>query len=331
MVARCRTLAVSPQRRAAAIALAIVPGVVLRGTGSWIVGDKRSAKKLAITAAGGLAVAGGLGGLIGLSGANPYTTVAVPLVLTGAGALLTSWAADIYVAAGGRRMRTSARATSPWSIEAGETWLHDAYRERLHARAAGRFALGRVDLGGMGLFDVGGDGWLAYGDARVRLLGAAATDEIIEDGSRLWARVGGRVQRDDDDRVTQVVGEIEVGGRLDLRHFDRALASSFGELSVGLGALHATYAGETNDLDSILLSRFAWGMYVPGGEVSLFYDHRRDGLAGGIAAYRAAGFVGSVGATADLRVNGPWAIRGELQIGNAWLTTLAFAYRGGGR
>jgi hypothetical protein len=322
---------VSPARRALAITAAIVPGVVLRGAGSWVVGEKRAAKRLAIVAGAGLVLAGAAGGLVGGSGGNPYTVPAVPLVLAGAGAILTTWAADIWTASGGGCVCGRVDAAPPWSIEVGETWVHDAYRGRIHGRVAGRVELGRVDVAAAALAHVRGDGWLAFADARVRILGAAATGTEISDGSRLFVRVGGRIQRDDEDRVTQSVGELEIGGRYDMRHLDGALRASFAEMSTGVGLVRAEYARASTDLDSILLHRFGWGVYLPGGEAQLYYDHRRDGLAGGIAAWRAAGFVGSVGANADIRVHGPWAVRGELQLGNAWVTTLALSYRGGPR
>lgn len=322
---------ISPARRALAITAAIIPGVVLRGAGSWVAGEKRAAKRLAILAAAGLVLAGAAGGLIGGTSGNPYTVPAVPLVLAGAGAILTTWAADIWTAAGGACVCGRVDAAPPWSIEVGETWLHDAYRRRLHGRVAGRIELGRVDVGAALLGHVGREGWLAFGDARVRILGAAATGTEISDGSRLYARVGGRVQRDDVDRTTQAVGELELGGRYDLRRLDAALRAGFVEMSTGIGLNRVRYAKTTTEIDTLLLHRFGTGMYLPGGEWQIFYDHRRDGLAGGIAAYRAAGFVGSVGANVDLRVHGPWAVRGEVQLGNAWVSTLALSYRGGVR
>lgn len=321
----------SPARRVLSITAAIVPGVVLRGAGSWVAGEKRAAKRLAIIAAAGLVLAGAAGGLVRGTGAHPYTLPAVPLVLAGAGAMFTTWAADIWTAAGGGCVCGHADAPPPWSVEIGETWLRDAYRSRLHGRVAGRVGLGRVDVGAAALMDVGNEGWLTFADARVRLRGAAATGARIDDGSRLYARIGGRVQRDDEDRVTQAVGELEVGGRYDLRRVDPALRASFVEMSTGVGLVRVRYATTSTDVDAILLHRFGWGVYLPGGEAQIYYDHRRDGLAGGIAAYRAAGFIGSVGTNVDLRVHGPWAVRGELQVGNAWVSTLALSYRGGVR
>jgi hypothetical protein len=322
---------ISPARRALAIAAAIVPGILVRGAGSWVAGEKRAAKRLAIAGYGSLGVAAIGGAFIGPTGGSPQTAPMIPLVVLGFGGFVTTWVADVFTAAGGGCVCGRALAVAPWTLEVGETWQHDAYRGRVHARIAGRIELGRVDLGGAALLHVGGDAWLGFADARVRILGEPATGRVIADGSRLLARVGGRVQRDDVDRVTQVVGEVEVIGRYDLRRLDPALRATFLEGSTGVGGNHIKYAGTASELDSVLLATFAWGMYLPTGELALYYDHRRDGLAGGIAAWRAAAYVGSIGAAIDVGIAGPWALRGNLQFGNAWLTTLALSYRGGPR
>ncbi len=137
------------------------------------------------------------------------------------------------------------------------------------------------------------------------------------------------MHRDDDDRVTLATGELELAGRLDLVHLDRALDGTFAELSTGLGYERASYAG-AHDYGSVLLGTFAWGMYLGRrGEAAAFYDHRRDSLAGGLAAGRAAGFVGSFGARLELLVDPRWAVRGQVEAGSAWVTTVALRYQGG--
>lgn len=317
--------AVSGKRRALAIAAAVVPGLVVRGMGSWLVGEKRAAKRLATGAVSGLLVAGAFGGLVGITNASPYTVPAIPFVLTGTGALLTTWAEDIWIAAGGGTLDTGPIAEPTWSIEVGETWQHGAYHERLLQRLAAQVSVGRFGASTVGLVDTNGEAWIGHLDLRARVLGSRLC------GNCITVRVGGRLQRDRADRVTQLVGEVEIGGRLALGRFDRAMRSAFVEASTGLGLNRITYASMVSERDTLLLGRFAWGAYIPGGEVTLYYDHRRDGIAGGIDAWRAAGFMGSFGATADLRIDGPWALRGEFQLGNAYLTTLALSYRGGPR
>ncbi len=313
----------SAGRRALAIGAAIFPGFVLRGAGSWVAGEKRAAVRLAGGAAGGLVLAGIGGGLVGGSNGNPYTMPAVPLVVAGVGGILTSWVEDIWIAAGGAAVHAGPRPPATWTLEVGETWQHDAYRERIYQRVAATAERGRFQARTSGLLSFTRDAWLVFADVRARVLGDAACATCLR------VRAGGRLQRDRDDMVTQLVGEVEVEGRLGLARFDRAFHSTFVELSTGLGANRITYASMTSEVESLMLGRFAWGAYVPGGEITLYYDHRRDGLAGGIDAWRASGFMGSFGATADIGVGGAWSLRGEFQLGNAYLTTLALTYRGG--
>jgi hypothetical protein len=328
-------------RRAGAVALAVGPGFFVHGIGSWTVGEKRTAKKLLYGEVIGLGIATGAGLLVGGSGGNPYTIVpGVPLVIAGGGMFFQSWLADIWVAAGGDIIVERPRAQAPWSVELGTSWLHDAYRERalLRAGATAWLAsvtdgpLARVGVSANGLFDAAGDAKLADGSIHARLLGPTATGEEIGGGSRITVRAGTRIHVDDGDGTSQWTQELEVSGRLDLERIDANFRSSFVELGTGIGLVRVKYGELAREWSSALLGHFAWGAYLGArGEAKLFYEHSREGLVGGLPAWRAAGFVGYVGAAADVRVYGPWALRGELAIGNAYLTTLAIAYRGGPR
>jgi hypothetical protein len=322
---------ISPARRAAAIAVAVFPGVLVRGAGSWVAGEDRAARRL--LAIGGIGLGGVVvgGGPIAYSGSSPYTIwEGVPLVVGGTGLFVSSWLADIWTAAGGRDVVSAPLALPPWSIDVTTTWLHDAYRERALLGGAGHVELGRLGLDAGGYLDARGASRMAELAARWRFLGPAPTGRAVADGSRLGVRAALRLERDDDDRVTLAIAEAVAVGRLDLARIDPAIAGSFAELSAGGGIARTTYPRDRHDRDAILLAGFAWGVYLgERGEAQLFYDHRRDGLAGGLAASHAAGFVGSVGASAEVRVVGPWAVRGQLQIGNAWVSTLGVRYLGG--
>jgi hypothetical protein len=323
----------STLRRLAAIGVAIVPGVLVHGAGSYVLGERRTAKRLLVVGAAGLA-AGGLGGLaVGATGGSPYFVwPGAPLAVLGVGIFSQTWLADIWIAAGGERVRGGPRGAPPWSLELSTTGLRDPYRRRALAGAAARAELGRLGLGASALLDAQGDSRTGDVEARWRILGAAATGRPIDAGDRLYVRAAARYHRDDADDVSLATAELEVVLRGELRRLDPLLTGTFLELSTGAGLERATYARGAHDLDSLLLGRFAWGAYLGRcGEATLFYDHRRDGLAGGIYAWRASGFVGSFGAGAVVAVAGPWAVRGELEIGNAWLGTLALRYHGGAR
>jgi hypothetical protein len=294
--------------------------------------EKRAAKLLLAGEVVGGVLLGVAGAFVGGTGGNEYTIwPGVPLIVTGAGLVSQTWLTDIYVAAAGRDYDAGPLALPTWSVEAGTTWLHDAYRERALARIRSGVAIGRLELGANGLLDVQGDEKIGNVEARIRLYGPRSDGAAISDGTRVDVRVSTGFMRDDPDEVTQWISEVELMGRLDLSRIDRVFGASFVELTTGLGEAHINYANMEKEWDTILLGRYGWGMYLGHrGEIEAYYDHRRDGIAGGLPAWRAAGFAGSFGASAYLRVHGPWTVHPELQIGNAWVTTLAISYRGGG-
>jgi hypothetical protein len=321
----------SAPRRAAAVGAALFPGIVVHGAGSYVLDEKRAAKRIAITSYIGLGAIALGGAAVGLSGGEErFTFVGVPLIIGGSALFFPTWASDIWYAAGGPRVRGTPVAPAPWWIEAGTTYVHDAYRERALIRGAGLVEFGRIGVGGSALVDAEGRATTAELAGRVRLRGAAATGTSLVDGTRHYLRAALRRHADDDDRVDIETAEAEAYLRLDLMHVHDNLAGTFVECSLGMGVERVTYAERVTDDDSLFLGRFAWGLYLgTRSELVAYYDHRRDGLAGGIAAGRAAGFVGSVGTVLDLRVAGPFAFVGELQIGSAWVTTVGIRYHGG--
>jgi hypothetical protein len=322
---------VSAKRRLAAIGASLVPGILVHGSGSWVLHEKRAAKRLAITGAIGWGALVLGGAAVGVSGASPEMVIwGVPVIIAGAGLVFPTWFADIWYAAGGPRVRGESHTPSAWSVEAGTTWLHDGYRERALVRAGGRVELGRIGLGASTLVDAEGQARTGDAFARVRLFGAAATGATVADASRLYVRAAMRRHEDDDDKVAITTVEADVGMRAELQRLDPNLAGSFLDFAIGMGIQRVRYADLVSDNDTLFLGRFAWGLYLGRrSEWTVFYDHRRDSLAGGIAAQRAAGFVGSVGTNVDLRLGGPFAFVGELEVGNGWVTSAGIRYHGG--
>lgn len=323
---------ISTGRRVLATTLAIVPGLLVRGTGSYVAHDRPTAKRLLLMAGLGLGLAAAGGIPVGVSGANPYLLVPfVPMAIAGVGLFTQSWLADVVHAAGGQ-LEGHARARPPWSLQVGTVWTHDAYRDRGLLHGIARTSIDRWN------FEVGG--WLdadqvyRSGDFTVgyRMRGSPHHDgRDLDDGSYLELRAAGRLRDGRGDHVQVATVEGELVGRLDFARIAAALTGTYGELTTGIGGERAAYT-MAHQWDSLLLGRFTWGAYLGRrGELQLFYDHRRDTIAGGIAAWRAAGFVGSLGASVDLRVRGPWAMRAELEYGGSVVSTLAVRYQGGAR
>ena len=275
----------------------------------------------------GLAAIGGIP--IGATyGSDKVLVPGTHLLIAGTGIILGTWWSDVYAAAGGERWRGAPRDLAALEVGLSSTWQHDGFRgDRLYATPevavrAGRWSVSASAFATSDGLETGGrvDGaarlWGRRGDRSTAR--AAHNDTYVE------ARAAAQVLHQDDLGLT--LGTIELGlrGRLDLARVDRHLRGVFFELDEGLGLELADYAPGPVDTRAILLSRFAWGLYLPcgRGEVSAFYDHRRDHRAGGLPAGRAAGFFGSVGADLDLRVGGGWGVAGRLEIGSSWLTTL---------
>jgi len=312
--------AVTPGRRAAAIALAAIPGLAVPGLGARVVGERRAARRLlAMRAVGlGMMVVGGVPLLV-TYGSAKLVVPGVHLSVAGSGLFLVGWWADVYAAAGGGGGAPRRRA--PIELSADATWIDDAFH------------------GGRALIGVGGRGHRGRWTLAARVAGAhdgALAQARVDAAARVWrpdARASGTgvdvraaidAIRDDDDRVTTVTGELAARGRLHLADLDRALAGSFVELDAGLGLQAVAYRAGDADLAGVLISRFAGGVFLPcaRGEVAVFYDHRRDTLAGGLPAGRAAGFFGSVGATAEVAITPTWIATAAVEFGSARLATL---------
>lgn len=314
---------ISTARRAAAIAAASLPGLVVPGLGARVIHEPRAANRLlALRAVGvGLMVVGGVPLAI-TYGSAKLVVPGVHLVVAGSGLFLGGWWADVYTAAGGGEDPTRWRA--PLELGATATWWRDAYH--------GDRALGGVDVRGR-LGRWSGAAWLAGahdGSALIgRVDGAArlwdrAQRRAAHTGTALDVRAAVDVTRERDDRLTLATGELALRGRLILSELDRALTGSFLDLELGAGLVLADYRAGDTDTTATLLARFAWGVFLPcdRGEVSVFYDHRRDSRAGGLAADRAAGFFGSIGADAELALDATWTVAATVEIGSAWVSTL---------
>jgi hypothetical protein len=328
-------------RRAGAIAASIVPGVVAHGSGQLARGRPRTAARLLAAEGVGIFLAVGGTAALALTGASRYTVgPAAIIAITGAGLFGVSWLADVYGSAapdGGTGRPPSTVATL--ESELGHRYVYDPQFRYRH------FLVEALDLR-VHAFRFRPSAWLSLDDAnaRYRLLGAyrffgPRPDRAAPDGSFLDLELAATEHRYDSDGFRSLTGEVFLGGRLDLRRFDRELAGSFAELGFGWGLQAFDYdvpgLALGTDTADLLLARFAFGMYVGdpdrvGGEARLFYDHRHDGFAAGMKLTGlGSGVPGHFGLDTRFFFSQSWGASAELMVGSAWVGGASILFRQG--
>lgn len=318
-------------RRRLAPVVSLLAGPVVHGAGSLTGCHRLTGRRLGIAqgVGFGMILAGGAG--LAFTGASRKTVAPFAMiVIPGVGAFLISWLADVYAAFTDGQARGRPGPNVPWELRLGYRYLRDPHFDH------GSFLRAGVDawLGQQRLFaeaDVALDAntqRVHLGYAR-RLLGGAGR------GSALEITVATTYQRFGGDGFATLSGELSLGGRVDLADVAPALVGSFVEGSLGLGiqgiGYEATGGGVSEDSHGLLLGRIGWGVYLGRyGEVVFAYDHRRDGLEGGLS-------VNSVGAgnLGFLELAGRgyfesaprWGIAADLTMGSAWIVGLSLLHR----
>lgn len=318
-------------RRRLAPVVSLLAGPVVHGAGSLTGCHRLTGRRLGIAqgVGFGMILAGGAG--LALTGASrktvaPFAMIAIP----GVGAFLISWLADVYAAFTDGQARGRPGPNVPWELELGYRYVHDPHFEH------GSFVHGGVAawLGEQRLFaeaDVALDAntqRARLGYAR-RLLGGTGR------GSALEVTVAATYQRFGGDGFSTLSGELSLGGRVDLAAVGPALVGSFVEGSLGLGlqgiGYEAAGGGVGQDSQGLLLARIGWGLYLGRyGEVAIAYDHRRDGLEGGLSVDSVgAGNLGFLELTGRGFFAGAprWGLSADVTVGSAWIASLSLLHR----
>lgn len=306
---------------------ALVPGL---GLAHLIGGQRRTGLRLMAAGLGGLgAVVVGGGGLI-LSGASRRTIpVFSTLAIIGITSFLLSSVADLAGAISRGRLRGSAMERERFFLRGGLLYLVDSqfdYGPFLEAEGRARFGSVQVELGGS--VAITHDNQRFYAGLRYFLSGAEAR------GTSSFVRTSLRYQRFGSEGFAHLTGDVALGGRLELSTLGPSLRGMFveGEWGVGLQGFgfEATGGGVGNTTNALLVLRAGMGFYLADrGELSFFYDHRRDGFAGAMSLDSvAAGAIGHVGGEAHGYFGGgEWGLGAEFKYGSAWVTRLMLQRR----
>jgi hypothetical protein len=316
---------------------ALMPGVLVHGTGHRIGGDRRTANRLLRVEALALGIAAAGGVPLGLTGASRRLALpTIPLIVGGGGMLFLNWFSDIYGAAGGPRLAGAPRLVLP-GLEGRlrYVYVYDpqfAYRSFVNPGARLRLGAWHADVDAALALDDDNQRVRVEGGRRVHgpLPGGGAPSQ---DGSALGLDTALTMHRFGSDGFVSLLGEVVGRGRYDLARVAPSLSGAFAELWLGLGLEFVFYDGDTVDPTDWLLGGFAFGMYLgePGrthGEVRVFYDHFRGDLSGGLAVPGGGnGYWGSLGVDGFVAWGPRWGVSFWAEAGSAYLAGAGILYR----
>jgi len=323
---------------------ALVPGLLVHGSGHMIGGDVDGGLKLLALEGVGLGLMGaGLAPIATLGASRKVIGPAYALTLTGLGLFAISGAADLYGSLFSGHPLGAPEREHPWlSVRAGYTWVHDPRFTTGHlASLEATTWLWGLRLTPRALFALDADQQHLRLDAAWRILGPAGpTCGPAADGSFLELSFAADYQRHAEDGFAVLGLEGFALGRLDMDRLLPSLRGSFAELGLGWGIQLFDYralpSGLGQDAVPQLLMRFAYGLYLgtPGrrwGEVAFYYDHRHDDLAGGLSlGFAGDGVGGYFGLGGHLWLSPDWGLAADLRAGSAWVASVAVLWRMGG-
>lgn len=328
-----------PSRKALAVGAAIVPGVLVHGSGHFVAGNTSTAYSLLAMEGLGVGLAGGSLAILAATGASRrFVGPLIATTVTGAGLLLVSVLADLYGVIAPEEGWGSPPRRVPWvETQVGFRYVYDptfSYRT---------FLTQSVDVR-LGDFRLMPSGWFALDDAnaRVRMLGAyrikgprPGDSADARDGSFLDAETAVTHHRYGSDGFSITTWEASLNGRLDMDRLFPSLRGSFAEAGWGAAVEAYRYFELTTEGNTILLARFGYGVYLgrapdPSGEVMFYYDHRHDDFAAGLKMFGlGSGVAGHFGLRGVLYLDDTWGALFDAQVGSAYLGGISLLYRHG--
>ncbi len=278
--------------RAVAAGVAVVPGVLVHGAGSYALGHRTTALRLLQLEALGIGLAALGTGLLYASGsARDFEGPGATLALAGAGLFTVSFAADVYsVLTPSDGLGRDPGWTPLLEGELGYRYVYDPHFDYRNFVVSGL-------TGRLGQFRVAPSLWsspenanqVARVDGAYRLHGPTPNSRS-ESGSFIDVDVAFAAHRFGFEGFRVTTGEAAIEGRWDLATYDPQLTGAF--VDYGIGAATQLHHWDSGDeiASTLLLVRVGFGVYVGdqsprGGYVRAYYDHRHDGLAGGMPAF----------------------------------------------
>ena len=332
-----KTLPPTPGEQALAGAAAFFPGVLVHGTGSYVLGRPETGTPLLWMEVGGLGLTVGSLTALALTGAaRGVAGVLVASTVGGMGLFTISWLGDLYAVVspeGG--FGEAARVAPRWETELGYRYVYDPRFDYRH------FSVARLSAN-VGRLRLSPSLWAAPGNrnSRFRLEGAVrgwgpTPGRSSTDGSYAELEGAATEHRFPREHFYITTLEWQVKGRLDLHHVAPHLEGAFAEAGAGTAFQVTRFdiAGADSTSAAMLLARFGFGIYVGdqttgGGEWQLYYDHRHDDYAAGLLLPRGSGgSIGHVGLSGHHFLDANWGLGMEAQAGSAYVVGLSARFR----
>jgi hypothetical protein len=327
--------------RALATGAAVVPGVLVHGSGHFVAGESQTARRLLVAEGVGLGMILAGGSVLALTGASRYLAgPAAGIAVGGFSLFLGSFAADVYgvlspdPGAAGRRMHTAAGAESELGYIAlsGPQVKEPGYVVQRVSLRAGDF---RVTPSG--LFSARGSNVRYRVEGAYRLLGPTPTAGGHGTSDHLDVVMGAYHHREPKGYIARSSLELQLDARYDLRRVGPTLRGAFFDFSLGYAGAHVDYdvngVSVPGDYDSALLARFGVGAVFRGAayrgsEAMLYYDHRHDDIVGGfVMRGLGSGAAGRFGFDARWYFTENFGLSVHGEVGSAWLGGASLLFR----
>jgi hypothetical protein len=313
---------------------ALVPGVILHGSGTWLQGRTETSKRLLLAEGSGLLATFLSAAVLFRTGAarnlvGTTALVAVAGVSTFGLSLLSSLYATWAPREGwgeAQPRRALLESSLGYSYVADPQFaFHHFLTTRLDALLGAGPAL-HLALATAHAPDQGNQ--LYQLGSGLRLLEQRPSAARTPDGSYLEPRLGFGVHRFDSSGFVTRVLELELQARLDSERLLPDVRGAFFQLGAGWAEQWFAFdvpGVRALNASSLLLAHAGFGVYVRRcAELELYYDHRHDGFAGGLTANGlGSGVAGHFGLRGRARVSPSWGLEAEAQIGSAWVLGLA--------
>ncbi len=326
----------SPKPGVVPTLVAVGPGLVLHGAGTFVARDRTTARRILISEGVSFAafIAGGAL-LAGTGASRKVVGVTLPIVTASGSIFMLGWLADIYAASTGGRDVSGAPQLAPLEAELGYRYVYDPqfeYRNFVYVQSDLR--MHRFRLSPSAWLAVDDDNQRLFLDGAYRVLGRSI-GRPTRDGSYLDLAMGMTMHRYPDEKFTVYTPEWRLDSRLDLGHVGPSLRGSFFDAQVGYGLELYDFEVASGGPDpfGLLLGRFGFGVYfgdsmLRTGEAVVYYDHRHDDFAAGLGVRGiGGGFLGHVGLKAHQYFSAHWGAGLLIEGGSAIVAGLSLKYR----